>query len=133
MAVTQQRIEPGTVFDMADRFVHLASDGSVHILPGRGLHPNLAGAVIGAPAMIRDAPHGGELHPDGDELLYVISGHVQVYLDNRSEAAPVRAGQAFVVPRATWHRVHVVEPSHLLHVTPGPNSRTRPRTTRDAS
>jgi quercetin dioxygenase-like cupin family protein len=126
MAATQ-RIAPGTVFDMAASFVHLAPDGSPHILTGLGgAHLNMAG--IGAPTMTRDAPHGGELHPDGDELLYVTSGHLQVSLDGRSEVAEVAPGQAFVIQQGTWHRVHVVEPAKVLHFTPGPNSRTRPRT-----
>ena len=129
MAEATQRIGLGTVFDMTASLVHLAPDGSARILTGLGAaHPNLAGVVIGAPTMTRDAPHGGELHPDGDELLYVISGHLRVSLDGTSKAAEVTAGQAFVIPQGTWHRVHVVKPAHVLHVTPGPNSRTRPRT-----
>lgn len=133
MAEARQQIEPGTVFDMATSFVNVAPDGSAHVVSGLGAaHPNLAGVVIGAPAMTRDAPHGGELHPDGDELVYVISGHLQISLDGERDPAEVRAGQAFVVPRDMWHRAHLVEPTHLLHVTPGPNSRTRPRTSTPA-
>ena len=128
MAEAAQRMGPWTFFDLAASFVHLAPDGSAYILTGLGAaHPNLAGVVTGAPTMTRDAPHGGELHPDGDELLYVISGRPQVSLDGTNQAAEVTAGQAFVIPRTTWHRVHVVESAHVLHVSPGPNSRTRPR------
>lgn len=50
--------------------------------------------------MARSAPHGGEYHPDGDELLYVISGHLQVHLDGVDGVAEVTAGQAFVIPRS---------------------------------
>jgi quercetin dioxygenase-like cupin family protein len=76
--------------------------------------------------MARDAPHGGKYHPDGDELPYVISGHLRVHLDGVDGVAQVTAGRAFVTPRSRWHRVHVVEPAHVLHVTPGPNSGIRP-------
>ena len=29
-----------------------------------------------------DAPHGGEVHPDGDEIIYVISGRLQIIGDS---------------------------------------------------
>ena len=31
------------------------------------------GMTLGIVTMDRDAPHGGEMHPDGDEILCVIS------------------------------------------------------------
>jgi hypothetical protein len=36
------------------------------------------GATIGFVSVTGDAPHGGEVHPDGDEILYVISGKLHV-------------------------------------------------------
>ena len=38
----------------------------------------------------------------------------------------LRAGDAYVVPRGVWHRLEGVEPSYLVHVTPGPNGGYRP-------
>jgi hypothetical protein len=35
-----------------------------------------------------------------------------------------------VVPRGVWHRVLLVEPSQLLHITPGPGGEHRPLTER---
>ena len=32
------------------------------------------GMTVGIVTMAHDAPHGGEVHPDGDEILYLISG-----------------------------------------------------------
>lgn len=37
--------------------------------------------TMGIITMEQSAPHGGEVHPDGDELLYVISGKVSVTWD----------------------------------------------------
>lgn len=78
-------------------------------------------------------PHGGEMHPDGDELLHVVSGTMRLVLDDGDEESVgaetvvmLRAGDAYVVPRGVWHRVLAVEPSRLLHVTPGPNGGARP-------
>ena len=38
-------------------------------------------ATLGIVTMLEDAPHGGEIHPDGDEILYVISGRLRVTAD----------------------------------------------------
>ena len=68
------------------------------------------------------------MHPDGDELLYLVSGNVDVVLeeDGREERVELRSGQAFVVPRGLWHRVTLREPSQILYLTPGPGGQYRP-------
>ena len=85
------------------------------------------GMTVGVVSMAHDAPHGGEVHPDGDEILYVISGKVRVAGDSDPDA-PVELGpgQACIVPRGEWHRVKIVEPTQLIHITPGPNGDHRP-------
>lgn len=84
------------------------------------------GMTAGIVTMSRDPPHGGEMHPDGDEVLYVISGRVEVTGDSTPEPLHLGAGDACIVPKGEWHRVHVVEPVTLLHITPGPNHEHRP-------
>jgi quercetin dioxygenase-like cupin family protein len=88
-----------------------------------GVIPNLEGP----------APHRGEVHPDGDELLYLVSGAIEVALDDGDQetvgaetTVVLRGGDAFIVPRGVWHNVRVVEPAYFLHVTPGPNGAHRP-------
>lgn len=78
--------------------------------------------------MTRSAPHGGEMHPDGDELLFLLSGRVDVVLEDggKHQTIPVGPGEAVVVPRAVWHRVVLRESSHVLHITPGPGGEHRP-------
>jgi mannose-6-phosphate isomerase-like protein (cupin superfamily) len=69
-----------------------------------------------------------EVHPDADELLYLVSGRIRVMLELPSgdmEAA-VGAGQCLVVPRGTWHRIIADEPGQLINVTPGPGGQGRP-------
>jgi mannose-6-phosphate isomerase-like protein (cupin superfamily) len=85
------------------------------------------GMTVGIVTMAHDAPHGGEVHPDGDEILYVISGRVRVMGDSEPDA-PVELGpgQSCIVPRGEWHRVKIVEPTQLIHITPGPNGDHRP-------
>jgi mannose-6-phosphate isomerase-like protein (cupin superfamily) len=60
-----------------------------------------------------------ERHPDGDELLHVLQGEVEVTV--LTEAGPVQAtvaaGSIFVVPRGLWHRQTAVAPVTLLFAT----------------
>jgi mannose-6-phosphate isomerase-like protein (cupin superfamily) len=88
-----------------------------------GVIPDLHGAP----------PHRGEVHPDGDELLYLVSGVVEVVLDDGDQqtvgtetSVVLGAGDAFVVPRGVWHQVLVIEPAYFVHVTPGPRGAARP-------
>jgi hypothetical protein len=98
-------------------------------LPGSGgPHPTVDGLTLGVAVMSNDPPHRGEMHPDGDELLYLVSGSVDVVLeeDGREERVELEPGQAFVVPRGLRHRVTLREPSQILYLTPGPGGQYRP-------
>jgi|SRR5262249_9502658 len=92
-----------------------------------GLPERIDGVTIGIVSMVHDAPHGGEVHPDGDEILYVVSGRLRVTGESEPSAAiELGPGQACIVPRGEWHRVSVLEPTQLIHVTPGPRGDHRP-------
>ena len=83
--------------------------------------------TIGIVTMVRDAPHGGEVHPDGDEILYVGSGRLRVTGESEPSAAiELGAGEACIVRKGEWHRVRVLEKTQLIHITPGPNGDHRP-------
>lgn len=107
----------------------LRDGGSRWIEPAPGPPPRVDGFVVGAPRMLHDAPHGGERHPDGDELLLLISGAVEVVLEEEGgkRVTALRPGQATIVPRGVWHRVRILQPSQIVHVTPGPGGEHRPR------
>ena len=116
--------------------VHLAPDSSMTIASAPPSPPRrIDGYTIGAiPTVDGPGPHGGEVHPDGDEFLYVVSGTMELILDDGDESVVgvetkvlLRSGDAYVVPRGVWHRVEAVEPSYLVHVKPGPNGGYRPR------
>jgi mannose-6-phosphate isomerase-like protein (cupin superfamily) len=93
------------------------------------------GYTIGA---VRDiegpGPHLGEVHPDGDEFLYLVSGAMELILDDGDEHAVgaetrvrLGPGDAYVVPRGVWHRLEAIERRYLVHVTPGPHGGHRLR------
>jgi mannose-6-phosphate isomerase-like protein (cupin superfamily) len=85
------------------------------------------GMTVGIITITEDAPHRGEVHPDGDEILYVVSGCIQVTGESAPDAClELRAGDACIVPKGEWHNVHVLEKTQLVHVTPGPNGDHRP-------
>ena len=87
------------------------------------------GATFGIATMSENSPHGGEMHPDGDEVLCLISGHVRVvFLDSPEEDIDVNAGDGLIVPKGLWHRVDILEPSQIVYLTPGPNNEYRSAT-----
>ena len=85
------------------------------------------GVTFGVAAMSRNAPHAGERHADGDEILYLISGRANVVmLDEGGDTLEMNAGDGLIVPKGTWHRVDILEPCRIVYVTPGSNNQTRP-------
>lgn len=61
-----------------------------------------------------------ERHPDGDELLQVLEGgvEVEVLTDDGSVRRTVAKGEVFVVPRGLWHRQLARITTTLLFATP---------------
>lgn len=99
------------------------------LVPQSGGPPHrIDGYTVGAPNLTGDAPHAGEMHPDGDELLLVVSGRVEVTLElaDGKRLVELGPGQALVVPQGVWHLVHLLEPGQLVHITPGPGGDHRP-------
>ena len=118
-----------STFDLSRSLLGLRRDGKAALVPWEsGPPPRVDGLLIGAPVMTRNAPHNGEMHPDGDEVLYLIAWRVDVVLeeDGAESIVEVTPGEAIVVPKGVWHRVVVREPSQLLHITPGPRGEWRP-------
>lgn len=85
------------------------------------------GVTVGVARMSENSPHGGERHPDGDEVLYLVSGRARVvFIDGDHEDIDLRAGDGLVVPRGAWHRVDILEPCEIVYVTPGTDNEYRP-------
>ena len=85
------------------------------------------GMTMGVVTMEHSAPDGGEMHPDGDEILYVISGKLHVAGDSAPNTPlELGPGQACIVAAGEWHTVDVLEKAQFIHITPGPNGDHRP-------
>lgn len=128
---TTHEIEPGQRIDLSVEVVGVdRSDRTARIVEQeRDRSPKrIDGFTIGAPMLTGDAPHAGEMHPDGDELLYLVSGAVSVRLELPAGDLTVElaAGEAIVVPKGVWHRISLREPGTLIHLTPGPHGESRP-------
>jgi mannose-6-phosphate isomerase-like protein (cupin superfamily) len=127
---TTTEIPAGDLIDLSSQVAGLERGSQRFVLvPQHGGPPQrIDGYSVGAPNLTGDAPHAGEMHPDGDELLFLVSGRVQVTLelDDGTREIEVGPGQAVVVPRGVWHLVHLLEPGQLVHITPGPHGEHRP-------
>ena len=116
------------VLDLSRSTVGLFREGRSDVEDnGPGPPRRVEGLIVGAPHISTDPPHDGEMHPDGDELLYVISGRfdLRLELDGEVRVVELGPGQATVVPRGIWHKVLVRSPGQLIHVTPGPGGEHR--------
>lgn len=69
-----------------------------------------------------------EMHPQGDELVYLLSGDVELHLELpeglRTERITGRGAK--LIPRGVWHTARVFAPSRMLFVTRGEGTRHRP-------
>jgi len=92
-----------------------------------GPHAAVDGYQLGLAKLSKPPPHDGERHPDGDEILYVVAGAVEVLLETEpAQRVALHAGDGVIVPRGVWHRLEIVAPAEILYATPG-RSEARPR------
>ncbi len=133
MMTTTTEIQPGQRIDPTRQVIGIGRTTRRAVLveqePGRPPR-RIDGFTIGAPQLAGDAPHDGEVHPNGDEVLYLISGAVSVRLElaDGDQHIEVAAGDALVVPQGVWHKITMRQPGQLLHITPGPDGDARMRT-----
>ena len=122
-------------FDLKTTYIHLADSAPAHQVPVDAnfwatIHERseLAdGRLVMKLNQSADWPHW-EMHPAGDEVLYLISGEMELILDENGQErhVPFKAGSAFIVPRGIWHRALVHEPGELIGITRGAGTQTRP-------
>jgi mannose-6-phosphate isomerase-like protein (cupin superfamily) len=131
---TTQEIQPGRRIDLTREVIGVdRADRRARLVDQVAGRPpqRIDGFMIGAPQIAGDPPHDGEMHPDGDELLYLVSGAVTVTLElpGGDTRVDLGAGDAIVVPQGVWHQITTRERARLIHITPGPNGDARPRRT----
>ena len=86
------------------------------------------GMTVGIQMVTQDAPHDGEMHPDGDGSLAVISGKFRWTGDSAPEAPlDLEPGDARIVRKASGTHVSVLEPGQIVHIPPGPRGGHMPK------
>ena len=63
-----------------------------------------------------------EVHPHGDEIVFLLSGAVDFVLRTGDGEQTIRVDEprsSVVVPRGTWHTARPLRPTTMLFVTPG--------------
>jgi mannose-6-phosphate isomerase-like protein (cupin superfamily) len=122
-------------FDLAETYVHLADGPAATPVEGGAafwktiekrtdLHE---GRLVTAFAMSGDWPHW-EMHPAGDEIVYLLSGSADLILDDgkKQRTVELRGRSGCIVPRGVWHRAIVYEPGEALFITRGAGTQHRP-------
>ena len=68
------------------------------------------------------------MHPAGDELVYLLSGAMELVLDAPGGEQVVALGerQAIIIPPGVWHRARILRAGDALFVTRGAGTQHRP-------
>lgn len=122
-------MENGAKFSLSGMRIHLSDEQRVRSLRAnaalwerlksdRGLR---AGRLLGVHTVrTNDDVHASqwERHPNGDEVLCVVSGRIDVVLQEPSgeRLIPLEPQTGFIVPQGVWHRLLVKEPAVLVGV-----------------
>lgn len=69
-----------------------------------------------------------EIHPNGDEVVCLMSGDAEMILATRGGEQNARLdkpGSFVIVPKNTWHTARVHAPTTMLFITPGEGTENR--------
>ncbi|RVU42840.1 cupin [Rubrivivax rivuli] len=121
--------------DPEHTYVHLAESGQGTETPGGAAFWQLP------PAEMARFDHGWlvsefvcsedwsnwEMHPHGDELVYLLSGDVELFLElpEGLQTERITGRGARLVPRGVWHTAKVFAPSRMFFITRGEGTQHR--------
>ncbi|WP_437947675.1 hypothetical protein WME98_44230 [Sorangium sp. So ce296] len=121
-------------FHLSDTYLQLLDGGAAKPIPvdaefwakigeREELH---AGRMVGLFHMDKSPDHR-EVHPRGDEVLILLSGAVDVVLEDElgERVIELRDQGACIVPRGVWHGQIVRAPSVMIFITPGEGTQHR--------
>jgi mannose-6-phosphate isomerase-like protein (cupin superfamily) len=131
--------------DLWKNYLLLDPDGTAVFLPGgadfwsqlmsgsasdagiRQLMGSEKGRLLAALPLSADWKHW-EMHPAGDEILYMLDGTATFVLELSEGPKEVilSAGRLLVVPKGVWHTAKVSAPARMLAITAGLGTQHRP-------
>lgn len=114
-------------FDLTQTFARLTDVGDIEAVPLTTTFWRGKGAAASGDRFVgivdfsssRDLHSSSqEVHPDGDELIVLLAGALDVMIDDGSNESAIALdnGHAAVVPRGAWHRLVIREPGRLLFI-----------------
>ncbi len=120
-----------------DQFVVLKPDQGMESLPVTpDLYADLDKNYAGFKSHVLIAAHHftanwptWEVHPEGDEMVVLLSGSAEfkLRLSSGDQSGHLREpGSFLLVPRNTWHTALISEPTSILFITPGEGTRNEP-------
>jgi mannose-6-phosphate isomerase-like protein (cupin superfamily) len=124
--------------DFQSTYLRLRPDASIEKLPVEGFWPRLMAGELGNfhnEYLVTTADYSAdwpswEIHPNGDEIVCLLSGAVSMTLEaadgSHSQIELTRSGSFAFIPRATWHTAKVARQSRMLFITAGEGTQTRP-------
>lgn len=123
------RLGPGRVLHLADDLTasYLAVDGSYWEHADR--HAELADGRVLSIFDYTSTWGWWERHPIGDELALLLSGDVELLLEDQlgtRTTIRLAPGDSGIIPAAAWHTIRVASASRILFLTPTP-ARTQHR------
>ena len=128
-----------SALQLATTYLRLKADGMAEKLPvGPDFWPNIIAGKLG------DFHHeylvtmytydqnwpSWEIHPNGDEIVLLISGAADFILEmpQGNQVIAVRQpGDYAFVPKGTWHTANPLQPTTMLFITAGEGTRNRAR------
>lgn len=62
-----------------------------------------------------------EMHPDTDEMFYVLEGELEIVLllESGESKVTIESGSVFVIPQSIWHKPMAPNGVKFMHFTPG--------------
>ena len=131
--------------DPAKNYLLLEADGAAVLLPGgRDFWSQLMSGEATDSGILRlmDSEKGRllsvlpmsadwtnwEMHPAGDEILFMLEGKANFVLDlpDGLREVALNSGRLLVIPKGVWHTAKVREPARLLALTAGSDTQHRP-------
>ena len=132
-------------FDLLKNYFLLEPDGAAIVLPGgmdfwsqlmsgdpsdpgiRRLMGSEHGRLLSVLTMNADWMNW-EMHPAGDELLFMLEGSATFLLDllDGVREVALNAGRLLVIPRGVWHTAKMSGPARLLAITAGQGTQHKP-------
>ena len=113
---------------MSDTFIHIRNEKKITHSKERNVKDICSLACYHIEDPEHTHPHHWEIHPNGDELLLVAKGEVDIEVvvteaeitengvpsNPETEAVTLRSGESFIVKKGFWHRIILKKETDLI-------------------